>query len=44
MRLRGMGWAEAFFLMLGKLPEAQGVIGYHLRRFGKAKPQIIEYK
>lgn len=44
MRQRGMSWAEAVFLMLGKLPEAQGVIGYHLRRVGRTKPQIIEYK
>lgn len=42
LRLRGLSWAEAFFLVLGKLPEVQGLLTYVLSR-NKA-PQIIEYK
>lgn len=33
LRVRGSSWTEAFFLVLGKLPEAQGVLSYHLRRW-----------
>lgn len=44
LRLRGSPWYEAFFLTLGKLPEAQGIVGFHARRLKGAKPQIIEYK
>ena len=32
LRLRGMGWERAFFLTLGKLLEAQGVLGYRARQ------------
>ncbi len=39
---RGDNWTEAFFLVLGKLPEAQGVLSYHLAR--RKGPEIIEYK
>lgn len=42
LRARGQSWAEAVFLVLGKLPEAQGVLGYYLTR--SRAPQIIEYK
>ncbi len=42
LRLKGTSWTEAFFLVLGKLPEAQGVLGYHLTH--RKGPQIIEYK
>jgi GT2 family glycosyltransferase len=41
LRARGENWTQAFFLVLGKLPEAQGVLGYHLRR---RHARIIEYK
>ena len=46
LRLRGRGesWTEAFFLTLGKLPETQGILSYHLNRLKGAGPQIIEYK
>lgn len=44
LRIRGQNWTTAFFLTLGKLPEAQGILGYHLSRLkGNARP-IIEYK
>ena len=42
MKMRGHDGAQAVFTVLGKLPEAQGVLGYYLTR-GKG-PQIIEYK
>jgi GT2 family glycosyltransferase len=38
----GADWTQAFFLVLGKLPEAQGVLSYHLGR--RKAPEIIEYK
>ena len=46
LRLRGRGesWAGAFFLVVGKLAEAQGVVGYHLARLKGAGTRIIEYK
>lgn len=41
---RGEGWPRAFFLTLGKLPEAQGVLEYQFgKRLGK-KRGLIEYK
>lgn len=42
LRARGESWAQAFFLVLGKLSEAQGVLSYHLTR--RKAPRIIEYK
>lgn len=42
LRKRGESGAAALFLTLGKLPEAQGVLGYYLTR--RKAPQIIEYK
>jgi hypothetical protein len=44
LKTRGLSWSEAFFLTLGKLPEAQGISGYHLGRLKGAGPRIIEYK
>lgn len=42
LKRRGENWTQAFFLTLGKLPEAQGILGYHLNR--RRRAQIIEYK
>jgi hypothetical protein len=36
--------AEAVFLTLGKLPEAQGVLGYWLGRLSGRRRGLIEYK
>ena len=44
LRLRGMSWAEAFSFTLGKLPEAQGILGYWMSRLRGVVPRIIEYK
>lgn len=42
LKCRGESWTWAFFTVLGKLPEAQGVLGYHLSRRNALR--IIEYK
>ena len=34
LRLRHGSWVNAFFLTLGKLPEAQGILSYHFGRAG----------
>ncbi len=39
-----MGWTWGFFTVLGKFPEALGVIEYHLRRLRGGNVRIIEYK
>jgi GT2 family glycosyltransferase len=44
LRARGTDWALAFFLTLSKLPEAQGVLGYVIRRALRMRRQLIEYK
>ena len=48
LALRGGGtrtaWERATFLVLGKLPEAQGVLGYHLSRLRGGERGLIEYK
>lgn len=44
LRLRGTGWAPAFFLVLGKLPEMIGIVEFHLRRLGGRRGKLIEYK
>lgn len=41
---RCMGWEAALFTVLGKLPEAQGVLGYHLNRLRGRQRGLIEYK
>lgn len=44
LTLRGLPGLDAFFLTLGKLPEAQGILGYHLGRLKGSGPRLIEYK
>jgi GT2 family glycosyltransferase len=44
LRARGMGWTQAAFLTLAKLPEAQGVLTYGWRRLTRARARLIEYK
>ncbi|WP_370323238.1 glycosyltransferase family 2 protein [Pseudorhodobacter sp. E13] len=39
-----MGMERAFFTVLGKLPEAQGVIGYWWGRLRRKRAGLIEYK
>ena len=41
---RRMGWERATFLVLGKFPEAQGVLEYHLNRLRRRRAGLIEYK
>ena len=41
---RRMGAEAAVFTVLGKLPEAQGVIGFHLNRLRGRRRGLIEYK
>jgi hypothetical protein len=36
--------ASAFFLMLGKLPQLLGLIGYHRNRLAGRASSLIEYK
>ncbi|MDJ0994749.1 MAG: glycosyltransferase family 2 protein [Dinoroseobacter sp.] len=44
LRARGLDWAQAIFMTLCKLPEAQGVLLYHWRHRRGIKTQLIEYK
>ena len=37
-------WENAIFLVLGKFPEAVGVLEYHLRRRVRRPARLIEYK
>lgn len=37
-------WARAFYTMLGKFPEARGVLEFHLRRLTGRRSGLIEYK
>lgn len=39
-----VGWERAFFLTLGKFPEAIGALSYYANRILKRKATIIEYK
>lgn len=39
-----MGWRTAFFTVLGKLPEAQGALGFYLGRLIGRRHGLIEYK
>ena len=41
---RREGWLRATFLTLGKIPEAQGAIGFGLGRLTGRRGRIIEYK
>ena len=44
LRSRNMGWTEAFFLTLGKIAEAQGVLQYAWQVFTGKKKRLVEYK
>lgn len=44
LALRENDWAHAFFLTLGKLPEASGVLSYAWTRLRGMKATLIEYK
>lgn len=44
LRLAGMEWAQALFLTLGNLPEAQGALGYYIGRLTGRRRGLIEYK
>ncbi len=39
-----LAWKRVFFSVLGKFPEAQGVLDYHMKRISGRKSAIIEYK
>lgn len=41
---RSGDWRQALFLTLAKLPEAQGILEYHLRRLTGRRRGLIEYK
>ncbi|MAO27224.1 MAG: glycosyl transferase [Roseovarius sp.] len=41
---KGLGADWAFFTMLSKFPEAQGVLGYWWRRLRRGEARLIEYK
>lgn len=41
---RSGDWAQAFFLTVGKFPEAQGVLGYWFKKLSGRKSTLIEYK
>jgi len=42
--LRDGNWEQAVFATLGKFPEAQGAVQYHIGRFRGRKTTIVEYK
>ncbi|MDY6925412.1 MAG: glycosyltransferase [Pseudomonadota bacterium] len=44
LALRGVPMTRAIFLTLGKIPEAQGVIGFHADRLTGRRRGLIEYK
>lgn len=44
LALRQKDPAQAFFLTLGKLPEALGVLTYYRHRIAGARSELIEYK
>lgn len=44
LTLRDNDWARAFFLTLGKLPEAAGIVSYGWTRLRGMKATLIEYK
>ena len=41
---RHFGTERAFFLLLGKLPEAVGVIEFHFNRLRRQRTRLIEYR
>lgn len=44
LSLRGFSPARAVFLTLGMIPEAQGIIGYHIGQLRGKRRGLIEYK
>lgn len=44
LMMRGLPKDQSFFLTFGKLPEAQGVLGYWLGRLAGRRQTLIEYK
>ena len=42
--LSGTGWTRAAFLTLGKIPEALGVLEFHINRLRHRQSGLIEYK
>ncbi|SHF71280.1 Glycosyltransferase, GT2 family [Litoreibacter ascidiaceicola] len=42
--IRDGDFSRAFFLTLGKLPEAQGILGYYFERWRGKRVSLIEYK
>jgi len=44
LKARGLDWVSAFFLTVGKFPEAQGVLGYWIGRLTGRQRRLIEYK
>ena len=44
LSLRGQNPESALFLTLGKLPEALGVLDFHIRRLVQRPSHVIEYK
>ena len=44
MQRRGLSWTEAFFLTLGKIPEAKGVLSEAFGHLSGRRRGLIEYK
>ena len=44
LKMSGLSWERSGFLLLGKLPEAQGVLDYWLARMKGQRKGLIEYK
>ncbi len=44
LALREESWEQAFFLTLGKFPEAVGALGYVWRKLAQQQTTLIEYK
>lgn len=44
LALRDRDWLRATFLTLGKIPEAQGILGYWWGRLRRVRAGLIEYK
>lgn len=44
LALRDGDWAQAFFVTLGKLPEAQGALEYRINKLRGKQGALIEYK
>ncbi len=44
LRAKGMGWSHSFFTVLGKIPEAQGVLQFRIGRLTGRRSRLVEYK